>query len=133
MVDTLVALHAVDIRAAGLDAIGKPEGFLERQVTGWVGRWRNAVLPESPDASRVIALLTSALPPSPAPTVVHNDYKLDNVMFSSSEPAVITAVLDLSRADRSYVLDSLKNPPFLSGYWQQMMKEVKQRADEKPA
>ena len=50
-VDTLVALHAVDIREAGLDAIGKPEGFLERQVTGWVGRWRNAVLPESPDAA----------------------------------------------------------------------------------
>lgn len=46
---------------------------------------------------------------------------------------MITAVLDLSRADRSYVLDSLQNPPFLSGYWQQMMEDVKRRADEKPA
>ena len=45
---------------------------------------------------------------------------------------MITAVLDLSRADRSYVLDSLKNPPFLSNYWQQMIAEVKRRADEKP-
>ena len=45
---------------------------------------------------------------------------------------MITSVLDLSRADRSYVLDSLKNPPFLSSYWQQMVEEVKRRADEKP-
>ncbi|MBL8203900.1 MAG: carbon-nitrogen hydrolase family protein [Blastocatellia bacterium] len=45
---------------------------------------------------------------------------------------MITAVLDLSRADRSYVLDSLQNPPFLVSYWQQMMAEVKRRADEKP-
>ena len=45
---------------------------------------------------------------------------------------MITAVLDMSRADRSYVLDSLKNPPFLSSYWQQMVEEVKRRADEKP-
>ena len=115
MVDTLVALHAVDIRAAGLDAIGKPEGFLERQVTGWVGRWRNAVLPESPDASRVIALLTSALPPSPAPTVVHNDYKLDNVMFSSSEPAVIAAVLDWEMAT---VGDPLADVGLALCYWE---------------
>ena len=45
---------------------------------------------------------------------------------------MITSVLDLSRADRSYVLDSLQNPPFLSSYWQQMIEEVKRRADEKP-
>ncbi len=45
---------------------------------------------------------------------------------------MITAVLDLSRADRSYVLDSLQNPPFLSSYWQQMIAEVKKRANEKP-
>jgi hypothetical protein len=45
---------------------------------------------------------------------------------------MITAVLDLSRADRSYVLDSLKNPPFLSSYWQQMLAKVKARANDKP-
>ena len=45
---------------------------------------------------------------------------------------MITSVLDMSRADRSYVLDSIQNPPFLSNYWQQMIEEVKQRADEKP-
>lgn len=94
MVDTLVALHAVDIEAAGLAAIGKPAGFLERQVTGWVGRWQNAVLPESPDATSVIATLTSRIPPSPAATMVHNDYKLDNVIFSATEPGRLEAVLD---------------------------------------
>jgi predicted amidohydrolase len=45
---------------------------------------------------------------------------------------MITAVLDLARADRSYILASLKNPPFLNKYWQQMIKEVKTRADIKP-
>lgn len=92
MVDTLVDLHTVDIHAAGLTAIGKPEGFLERQVSGWVGRWQNALLPETPDASRVITRLTDFVPPAQAATVVHNDYKLDNVMFS--ETGALTAVLD---------------------------------------
>lgn len=45
---------------------------------------------------------------------------------------MITAVLDLARADRSYVLDSLRNPPFLAAYWQQMIEETKKRADLKP-
>jgi hypothetical protein len=45
---------------------------------------------------------------------------------------MITAVLDLGRADRSYILDSLKNPPFLAKYWQQMVEEVRVRADQQP-
>jgi aminoglycoside phosphotransferase (APT) family kinase protein len=92
IVDTLVRLHAVDIHAAGLDAIGKPAGFLERQVTGWIGRWQQAALPSSPDASSVINTLASRIPPPQEATVVHNDYKLDNVMFSPD--GKLTAVLD---------------------------------------
>ena len=115
MVDTLVELHAVDIRAAGLDALGKPEGFLERQVTGWVGRWRNAALPESPDAARVVSVLTSQIPASPPATVVHNDYKLDNVMFSEREPGVIEAVLDW---EMTTVGDPLADVGLALCYWE---------------
>jgi len=98
MLTTLVALHAVDIHAAGLTAIGKPEGFLDRQVRGWVGRWQQAALPSSPDATPVISTLTALIPPAQPATVVHNDYKLDNVMFSASDPGQLSAVLDWEMA-----------------------------------
>lgn len=94
IVDTLVALHNVGLDQSGLAHIGKPEGFLQRQVTGWVGRWQNAALPTSPGATAVIEALTKRIPPQQAATVVHNDYKLDNVMFSLATPGQLTTVLD---------------------------------------
>jgi len=95
IVDALIELHAVDVPAAGLADIGKPLGFVERQVSGWVGRWQQAVLPESPSATRVIQALTRRLPPSQDVTVVHNDFKLDNLMFAAAGAGPrVEAVLD---------------------------------------
>jgi aminoglycoside phosphotransferase (APT) family kinase protein len=89
----LAQLHAIDIVANGLTAIGKPEGFLDRQVSGWTERWWKAETPDRPDASAVIEYLSSSKPASPAPAIVHNDYKLDNVMFDDGLTRVV-AVLD---------------------------------------
>jgi aminoglycoside phosphotransferase (APT) family kinase protein len=92
-VHCLATLHAIDIDASGLSALGKPDGFLDRQVAGWTDRWWKAETPDRPDAGTVIEYLSSSKPQSPAPSIVHNDYKLDNVMFDDALMRVV-AVLD---------------------------------------
>jgi aminoglycoside phosphotransferase (APT) family kinase protein len=90
-VDTLAALHSVDITAVPL---GRPAGFLERQVSGWTERWYRAQTGPLPQMEAVVAWLAARLPQSPSPAIVHNDYKLDNLMFDPADPARIVAVLD---------------------------------------
>ncbi len=92
-VDCLVRLHAIDLARTGLIALGKPEGFLARQVQGWADRWNRARTDEMLMMDQVIRWLTDHLPTSAAPTLVHNDYKLDNVMLRLSADG-IEAVLD---------------------------------------
>ncbi len=97
-VDCLVRLHAIDVASTGLIALGKPEGFLERQVHGWAERWNRSKTEETPAMDRVIQWLADRLPPSPAPTLVHNDYKLDNVLLRVGSLDRIEAVLDWEMA-----------------------------------
>lgn len=97
-IDTLVKLHAIDISETGLSALGRPEGFLERQVVGWADRWNRSKTEEIPQMDRVIRWLADRRPDSPAPTLVHNDYKLDNVMIRPGSADEIEAVLDWEMA-----------------------------------
>ncbi|MFN7992079.1 MAG: phosphotransferase family protein [Bryobacteraceae bacterium] len=90
-VDCLAALHAVDVSKVML---GKPAGFLERQVTGWAERWQRAQTETLPQMDSLIRWLTERLPQSPSPTLVHNDYKLDNLMLDAADPGRVEAVLD---------------------------------------
>jgi len=95
LVDTLAALHAVDIAAHGLTALGKPAGFVERQVKGWSERWRGSQTSELPEMDELAAWLAKRLPPDSArPTVVHGDFKLDNVMLDALDIGRIVAVFD---------------------------------------
>jgi len=96
-IDCLVRLHAVDVTIPEIAALGKPEGFIARQVRGWSDRWQRAKTEDIPEMDRVIRFLQNELPPSGPPAIVHNDYKLDNVMFA---PAMdrIEAVLDWEMA-----------------------------------
>ena len=93
-VDCLVELHAVDIQEHGLVSLGKPAGFLERQVRGWFERWNRAKTEEIALMERLIQWLTDHLPASPEPTLVHNDFKLDNLMLASDDIGRVEAVLD---------------------------------------
>ncbi len=93
-IDCLIALHAIDIEACGLTALGKPEGFLERQVRGWTERWRRAQTQDNPEMADIIQWLAAGIPTSPAATIVHNDFKLDNLMMNAQDPGKIEAVLD---------------------------------------
>lgn len=92
--DCFVALHAVDPAANDLLPLGKPEGFLERQVQGWRDRWRRAKTDDVPDLDRVIDWLAANLPQPLAPTLVHNDFKLDNLMLDRDDIGRVEAVLD---------------------------------------
>src|SRR4029079_13837408 len=87
VVDTLVALHAIDIQATGIVNIGKPEGLVARQVHGWAKRWHGSRTGELPDMDQVIQWLVDRIPPESAnATIVHNDFKLDNIMLAETEP-----------------------------------------------
>jgi aminoglycoside phosphotransferase (APT) family kinase protein len=98
-IDCLVRLHSMDVSRPGLGSLGKPEGFVERQVRGWADRWNRAKTEDLPQTDqeamdRIVEWLHDYLPPSPnGPTLVHNDYKLDNVMLRPSGDRV-EALLD---------------------------------------
>jgi len=94
-VDCLAALHAVDVNRVML---GKPAGFLERQVSGWAERWQRAQTETLPQMDQLVRWLTERLPESPPPTLVHNDYKLDNLMLDLNDPRRVEAVLDWEMA-----------------------------------
>ena len=100
MIDTLATLHSVDIYSSGLANIGKPVGFVTRQVKGWTERWHRSKTSELPEIDQVIQWLADRLPPEPDPdagrpaTLVHNDFKLDNTMLDPNDPARVVAVLD---------------------------------------
>ncbi|MFF4954050.1 phosphotransferase family protein [Streptomyces chattanoogensis] len=92
LVDTLVDLHAVDPEAAGLGDFGRPEGFLERQLRRWGKQLGASKNRELPGIDELHESLGRALPASPAPAVVHGDYRLDNVLIGADD--TVRAVLD---------------------------------------
>jgi aminoglycoside phosphotransferase (APT) family kinase protein len=112
-IDCLVRLHAIDIGQTGLGFLGKPQGFVERQVRGWADRWMRAKTEDLPEMERVIQWLDCRLPPSGEATLVHNDYKLDNVMIARSADQV-AAVLDWEMAT---VGDPLADLGLALCYW----------------
>ncbi len=114
VVDTLAELHSVDIRAPELARLGKPEGFTERQVRGWAERWQRSKTGEVPAVEQVIEWLEGRIPPLVRPTLVHNDYKLDNVMLDGADPAHVVAVLDWEMATLG---DPLVDLGLLLCYW----------------
>ncbi|MEU6604600.1 phosphotransferase family protein [Streptomyces shenzhenensis] len=92
LVDTLVELHAVDPAAVGLTDFGRPEGFLDRQLRRWGKQLDASRDRELAGIDELHAALGRALPTSPAPAVVHGDYRLDNVLLDADDR--ITAILD---------------------------------------
>ncbi|MFJ5803429.1 phosphotransferase family protein [Streptomyces decoyicus] len=92
LVDTLVDLHAVDPEAVGLGDFGRPEGFLERQLRRWGKQLSASKNRDLAGIDELHEALGRALPASPAPAVVHGDYRLDNVLVGADD--TIKAVLD---------------------------------------
>ncbi|HET7177216.1 MAG TPA: phosphotransferase family protein, partial [Solirubrobacterales bacterium] len=97
-VDGLAELHALDLGAAGLADLGRPEGYAARQVAGWGERWRAARTDDVPAIDRAFAWLETRLPAAALPpALLHNDYKYDNLVFAPDLSRVV-AVLDWEMA-----------------------------------
>ncbi len=114
-IDCLSQMHGIRADELG---IGKPEGFLARQVSGWSERWRHARTEDVPEMERVVAWLSAQMPESAGPpSLVHNDYKLDNVLLDELNPGRVTAVLDW---EMSTVGDPLVDVGCTLAYWSQL-------------
>jgi aminoglycoside phosphotransferase (APT) family kinase protein len=98
LVDALVELHALDWQAVGLGDVGHPEGYLARQVSGWSKRYVDAQTDDIPEMAAAAAWLAANQPESPPATIIHNDFKYDNLVLDADDPARIVGVLDWEMA-----------------------------------
>jgi aminoglycoside phosphotransferase (APT) family kinase protein len=112
-IDALADLHAVPV-SGPVAALGKPDGFVERQIRGWAERWQRAKTDELATMESLASWLVERIPPPLAPTVVHNDFKLDNMMLDRADPGRVVAVLDW---DMATLGDPRIDVGTLLGYW----------------
>ncbi|AQQ51972.1 phosphotransferase family protein [Planococcus lenghuensis] len=113
MVDTLVELHALDYKETPLAELAKPEGFMERQVHGWIGRYERAATDDMEGIDELKAWMTANIPASPDPTVIHYDFKLNNTMFSK-DFSQLTGLFDW---EMTTVGDPLADLGAAMSYW----------------
>ncbi len=113
-VDTLAELHALDLSKVGLDTFGKPAGYVERQVSGWTKRYKKSQTDEIPAVDKVAAYLTENMPESGPATLIHNDFKFDNLVLDPDDPTRVLAILDW---EMSTVGDPLMDLGTTLCYW----------------
>ena len=114
LMDVLAGIHAYDWRASDLADFGRPDGYLDRQVPRWLGqleKYKTRDLPDVDEAGRWLQAHTPAMQP---PTVIHGDYKLDNVMFAPRLPVELVAVVDW---EQSTIGDPLVDLGWVVGLW----------------
>lgn len=115
VIDTLADLHAVDVVGHGLDSLGKPAGFAARQFRGWTERWQGSKTSEVEEMEALARWLEQRIPADPPrPTLVHGDYKLDNVMLDATRPERLVGVFDW---EMSAIGDPLIDLGILLCYW----------------
>jgi aminoglycoside phosphotransferase (APT) family kinase protein len=113
-IENLVRLHRVDYTAAGLSDLGRPEGYLERQVRGWTERYHGSETHEYPEVEKMGQWMRQNMPTTSAVSLIHNDYKYDNVVLDSGEITKIVGVLDWEMCT---IGDSLSDLGTALAYW----------------
>jgi aminoglycoside phosphotransferase (APT) family kinase protein len=116
LLDVLAELHAVAPAAVGLADFGRPDGYLQRQVRRWVGEWEALRDQDRPELDRLAADLATAVPDGTTGSIVHGDYRLDNVVLDRDRPDRVRAVLDW---EMSTLGDPLADLGLLVVYWRQ--------------
>jgi aminoglycoside phosphotransferase (APT) family kinase protein len=115
LVDTLASLHAIDIERHALTHLGKPAGFVARQVKGWTDRWHRSRIDDLPEMEQLAEWLVAKLPAEPIrAAVVHGDFKLDNVMADPADVARLVGVFDW---EMSALGDPLVDLGIFIAYW----------------
>lgn len=113
-IDNLAALHRLDYRAAGLGDLGRPEGYIERQVTGWTKRYQQARTDDVSQIEQLGEWLIAHQPPNGAAALIHNDYKYDNLLLDPNDLTRIVALLDWEMAT---IGDPLMDLGTTLAYW----------------
>ena len=113
-IQNLADLHSIDYKFAGLEALGKPVGYCRRQVEGWTRRYFAAKTHEHSELESAIEWLNANIPNEFAASIIHNDYKFDNVMLDPEDLSKINAVLDWEMVT---VGDPLMDLGTTLGYW----------------
>jgi aminoglycoside phosphotransferase (APT) family kinase protein len=115
LVDAMVDLHTLDPVACGLGDLGKPDGFVDRQLSGWARRWELAKFDDSPGEMEAIhARLAADVPRPSRVSIVHNDLKLDNCQFDPADPDRVASIFDW---DMTTLGDPLIDLGTLLNYW----------------
>jgi len=112
--DTLVELHEVDYKRAGLADFGKPDGYIGRQIEGWGKRYFNAKTDEVPKLEKAWKWLEANMPEGTHTALIHNDFKYDNLVLSEDDWTKVLAVLDWEMATLG---DPLMDVGTSIGYW----------------
>ena len=113
-IDQLVHLHQLDLQSSGLDQLGKPEGYVERQVEGWTRRYENSQTDEIPSLVETADWMRKNLPNSSSVAFIHNDFKYDNLVLDPTDLTAVLAVLDWEMAT---VGDPLMDLGTTLAYW----------------
>lgn len=113
LIETLVQLHAIDIHATGLIDLGKPEGYVNRQIAGWTKRYSDAETDTIEAMNSVAAWLKQYQPKAQAPALLHNDFKYDNIVFSKD----LTKVIGILDWEMATVGDPLMDLGAMLAYW----------------
>ncbi|HSO64063.1 MAG TPA: phosphotransferase family protein [Ornithinibacter sp.] len=113
-IDTLVALHDVDLETSGLASLDRGEGYVRRQVEGWTGRYRRARTPDVGDFETTMAWLEAHQPDDLPHVLVHNDFRFDNLVLDPADPTRVVGVLDWELAT---VGDPLMDLGSALAYW----------------
>jgi aminoglycoside phosphotransferase (APT) family kinase protein len=114
LIDNLVTIHSLDCSTGPLSQLGKPEGYAQRQVSGWIERYVRAKTDDIPDLDRVAGWLSERIPSHMGAALIHNDYKYDNVILHRDDLSQIRAVLDW---EMSTLGDPLMDLGTTLAYW----------------
>ena len=113
-VDNLARLHSLDYQAIGLGDLGKPQGYMERQVRGWLERYHGSKTGENPEIEPLAAWFHDHMPADFGAALIHNDYKYDNVVL---DPAQITRIVGVLDWEMSTLGDPLSDLGTALAYW----------------
>jgi aminoglycoside phosphotransferase (APT) family kinase protein len=113
-VDNLARLHGLDYKAIGLGDLGKPQGYLERQVRGWIDRYHGSQTHDLPEIQRIAPWLIECIPLMGEATLIHNDYKYDNMVL---DPDDITKIIGLLDWEMCTIGDPLSDLGTALAYW----------------